>query len=445
MALQALLGSGFARDTGVLMAGTATAQVLIVAASPILTRLYQPEHLGMLGLVLSVSSVLGPLACWRYEQAIILPAEDKAAAPILRLALLTTGVMVLVSVVVVVSTGPWLAVTFGRPAVRDWLWVIPALLSLAGLYQALRLSLSRSRRYGSIALGRVARVGVSTGAQIGVGWLIAPGAAGLVGGYLLGMALETLVLLGAAKQLIAAGLGAGGGARELRLLALRYRKFPLFAVPGALSNVLALELPTLLLAAVFTPTDVGFYWLSNRLLIMPAALVGETTGIVFSQRLAAMRAHGQSGAALTTRLFTFLVVLALLPMGALLAVAPGLFGLVFGPAWSEAGRYAQALVPAQLMLFATLPLTQAFFVYEKQELGLVWNAAFLVVSVASFALGASLGGALGAVQCYSLASALMYGVVVLLAFFWSGGVLRQIPEYLSTWHTGRPIRAEVAA
>jgi hypothetical protein len=97
------------------------------------------------------------------------------------------------------------------------------------------------------------------------------------------------------------------------------------------------------------------------------------------------------------------------------------------------------------MLFATLPLTQAFFVYEKQELGLIWNAAFLVVSVASVALGASLGGALGAVQCYSLASALMYGVVVLLAFFWSGGVLRQIPEYLSTWHTGRPIRAEVAA
>ena len=385
MPLQALLGSGFARDTGVLMAGTATAQVLIVAASPILTRLYQPEHLGMLGLVLSVSSVLGPLACWRYEQAIILPAEDKAAALILRLALLTTSVMVLVSVVVVVSTGPWLAVTFGRPAARDWLWVIPALLSLAGLYQALRLSLSRSRRYGSIALGRVARVGVSTGAQIGVGWLIAPGAAGLVGGYLLGMALETLVLLGAAKQLIAAGLGAGGGARELRLLALRYRKFPLF------------------------------------------------------------RAHGQSGAALTTRLFTFLVVLALLPMGVLLAVAPGLFGLVFGPAWSEAGRYAQALVPAQLMLFAALPLTQAFFVYENQELGLVWNASFLVVSVASFALGASLGGALGAVQCYSLASALMYGVVVLLAFSWSGGVLRQIPEYLSTWHTGRPIRAEVAA
>jgi O-antigen/teichoic acid export membrane protein len=440
-----LLASSFARDTGVLMAGTATAQVLTVAASPVLTRLYLPEHLGVLGLILSVYSVLGPLACWRYEQAIILPAEDEAAAPILRLALLTTGIMLLVSLVVVLSIGPRLAATFARPAARDWLWVIPALLPLAGLYQALRLALCRSRRFGSIALGRVARAGIGGGVQIGVGWLIAPGAAGLVAGYLLGIALESLVLLGAAKRLVGAGLGAGCGLGELKFLAFRYRKFPLFAVPGALSNLLALELPTLLLAILFTPKDVGFYWLSSRLLIMPAALVGETTGAVFSQRLAAMRARGQSGAALTTRLFTCLLILALVPIGVLLVVAPGLFGLVFGPDWVEAGQYARALVPAQLMLFAALPLTQAFFVYEKQELGLIWNLAFLAVSVGSFAAGASVGGALGAVQFYSIGSALMYGLVVLLVFFWSGGSLRQIPAYLSGGGSKRTAQVEVPA
>jgi lipopolysaccharide exporter len=444
-AVQRLLGSSFARDTGVLMAGTATAQVLTVAASPLLTRLYLPEHVGVLGLILSIYSVLGPLACWRYEQALILPAEDEAAAPILRLALVTTGIMLLVSLVLVLSAGPRLVAIFGRPAARDWLWVVPVLLPIAGLYQALRVALCRSRRFGSVALGRVARAGVGGAVQIGIGWLIAPGVLGLVGGYFLGLALESLVLLGAAKQLLEAGLGSGGGVRELKLLALRYRKFPLFAVPGALSNLLALELPTLLLAFVFTPADVGFYWLSNRLLIVPSALFGETTGAVLSQRLAAMRARGESGAALTTRLFTCLLVLALVPMGVLGVVAPGLFGLVFGPDWSEAGQYARALVPAQLMLFAALPLTQAFFVYEKQELGLLWNLAFLAVSVASFALGAVLGGAAGAVQAYSLGSALMYVVVVILAFVWSGGSLRQIPEYLATGQRSRRAGAEVAA
>jgi O-antigen/teichoic acid export membrane protein len=110
--------------------------------------------------------------------------------------------------------------------------------------------------------------------------------------------------------------------------------------------------------------------------------------------------------------------------------APSVFGFVFGPAWEAAGQYARALVPAQLMLFVAYPLTQAFFVYEKQEAGLLWNIGFLAMSAGTFAVGAYLGGALAAVQWYSLGSVVMYGLVAALAFFWSGGRVREVPDYV---------------
>jgi O-antigen/teichoic acid export membrane protein len=126
-----------------------------------------------------------------------------------------------------------------------------------------------------------------------------------------------------------------------------------------------------------------------------------------------------------------LLGIGLIPMAVIGIAAPGAFGLIFGSAWEPAGHYARALVPAQLMLFVAYPLTQAFFVYEKQEAGLVWNVGFLAMSAASFAGGAYLGGALGAVQGYSLGSVLMYGLVAVMAFSWSGGRLGEVPSYIA--------------
>jgi lipopolysaccharide exporter len=415
----------------VLLVGTSVGQVLNVAASPIIARLYAPEHLGVLGLLVSAYSVLTPLACWRYDQAIMLPARHHTAARLLQLSLLITASMVTVSFVLVLLAGRPLAVLLGRPALADWMWAVPLLLLLAGVYQALRTWLGRMQRFGSIAAGRIARGGLGTGAQVGLGWLLGSSVVGLVGGYWLGPVVEALVLAGAACRVPGARLRAPVMLLRLAALARRHRKFPLFAVPGNLSNYLAIEAPTLLLGALYSPTDVGLYWLSYRVLALPTALVGEAVSTVFFQRMAALRSRGRSGAALTTQVFVALFGVAVVPMALFFAVAPALFRMVFGPTWLEAADYARALVPAELMLFAAFPLTQAFVVYEKQEVGLLWNLAFVLVSTGTFALGALSGGPLASVQWYSLGSAAMYGLVVVMAFRWSGGVPRSIPAYLA--------------
>jgi O-antigen/teichoic acid export membrane protein len=436
--LAAALGSRFARDTRALMIGTGVGQILNVAASPILARLYLPEHFGVLGLLVACYSVLTPLACWRYDQAIMLPAQPAGAARLLQLSLATNAVMVGLSAVVVAVAGRPVALLIGQPLLADWLWTLPLLLLLAGLYQTLRVWLGRARRFGSIALGRISRAGVGTAAQLGLGWLLGPGPLGLVGGYWLGPATEAVVLAVATWRSPGTRPRSEFRPRRLKVLALRHRKFPLFAVPANLSNYAAVEGPTVLLAVLYSPTEVGLYWLSYRLLALPTALAGEAVSTVFFQRMAAMRGRGVRGAALTTQVFVALLGVGVIPLAVVFVLAPSLFPFVFGPAWTQAAYYAQALVPAELMLFAAFPLTQAFFVYEKQEIGLLWNLAFLAVTIAAFGIGAATGGPLASVRWYSIGSACMYALVVALAFRWSGGEIREIPNYLFQGLSVRP-------
>ena len=65
--------SSFATDTLKLVTGTTLAQIISVLASPLVTRLYGPEAYGLLALFNLITSIIGVIACMRYELAIMLP------------------------------------------------------------------------------------------------------------------------------------------------------------------------------------------------------------------------------------------------------------------------------------------------------------------------------------------------------------------------------------
>jgi O-antigen/teichoic acid export membrane protein len=81
--------SPFASDILKLVSGTAFAQIITILASPILTRLYSPEAFGFLAIFISITSIVGVIACMRYELAIMLPKSDEKAANLLALCLLS--------------------------------------------------------------------------------------------------------------------------------------------------------------------------------------------------------------------------------------------------------------------------------------------------------------------------------------------------------------------
>ena len=59
----------FARSVSVLVGGTAAGQIIVMAASPILTRLYSPEDFGLLSVYAGLLGILGVIASLRYQLA----------------------------------------------------------------------------------------------------------------------------------------------------------------------------------------------------------------------------------------------------------------------------------------------------------------------------------------------------------------------------------------
>jgi O-antigen/teichoic acid export membrane protein len=55
--------TSFATDVLKLASGTTLTQIIVVLASPLLTRLYGPEAFGFLALFTSITSIIGVIAC----------------------------------------------------------------------------------------------------------------------------------------------------------------------------------------------------------------------------------------------------------------------------------------------------------------------------------------------------------------------------------------------
>ena len=77
-----LIKKPFVRNVITVSSGTAIAQVIAVACSPIITRLYKPEALGVIGVFLAITGIIRSVGSLSYANAIVLPKKDEDAKAI---------------------------------------------------------------------------------------------------------------------------------------------------------------------------------------------------------------------------------------------------------------------------------------------------------------------------------------------------------------------------
>ena len=107
------------------MGGTIGSQVLSIVAAPLLTRLYTPDDFGIVVVYTSILAIIGIVASLRYELAIPLPESDQAAENIVALSLLVALGVAMLSGIVVLFFGEYLARLLGVPILESYLWLLP--------------------------------------------------------------------------------------------------------------------------------------------------------------------------------------------------------------------------------------------------------------------------------------------------------------------------------
>ena len=111
-----------------LMGGSVIAQILGIIAAPIITRIYGPASYGISTLFASITSIIGVVACLRYEMSIMLPEKDEDAASMLVTSFLFVFITTLLVSLCVFFLGEQVTYLLKAPELADYLWLTPAMV-----------------------------------------------------------------------------------------------------------------------------------------------------------------------------------------------------------------------------------------------------------------------------------------------------------------------------
>ena len=374
------LSSQFLVNSALMISGSAAAQLITIALSPIITRLYAPEDLGKLALYTAIVSLLAVLATGQYQSAIMLPKKDSYARQIAYMAL---GLSMLFSAALFVAMllfGSAINTGLADKSLGYALYLIPLGVLAMGCFATLSMWFSRAKKFKGLSLGHVGMSIANNATSIAIGFKTIT-SNGVIIGHVTGQVMAASYLLVKFVKERRYSIN------KLHIYALmkRYKKFPLVTLPHSLFSTLSLHLPSLLLIGLYSPVIAGIYFLANRVANVPISILSQSLHQVLFEAFSREKAV----APLYRKRF-WQMNMTFLPLFALLwFIAPMLFAFVFGEDWGEAGEYVRVIVPLFYCKFmSNLFTTPIYFLYERQG----ENFVFSVLIVLSAALSLIYGG-----------------------------------------------------
>ncbi len=377
--------TGFRGPVLTLLSGSAVAAVISFGAQIILARLYTPTDFGVANYFISVLSILITFSSLRYEDAVMLPADDREAAALGWGALLLVGgfsLALLGLTPVREQAAAWVEV----PGLAPFVPLIPAALFSMRLFKVLENWHTRKSAFRKVSRVQVSSNLMMSAYRLAVGFARpAPGAGGLIGGFVAAQVLGAAIYGRHAVRAWGRTFREAFAWAPIRAGYLRYYTFSVFSTPSALIGIVLIRLPLLLLPLIGFSEDVlGRYAVATNLMAIPFSLIGTSVGQVFFVQAAEARRSGGLGR-LLENVHQRLVMLGIFPTLAVMLAGPQLCGLIYGPEWREAGVYLQLLAAWLFLAAVVSPLTYVYDVLEKQRAALIVNLTSLALLAAALA------------------------------------------------------------
>jgi len=146
---------GFVQNVAVLVGGTSGGVLLVLIASPLLTRLYKPEDFGILAVFTSLLFIINSFSSLKYEFAIPIAESDQEASSI---AVLCLAIVITVSLVSVFSISFWgqeISALMNEQGLKKHLWLLPIAILIAGLHKVCSYWALRMNSYNSLASAKL--------------------------------------------------------------------------------------------------------------------------------------------------------------------------------------------------------------------------------------------------------------------------------------------------
>ncbi len=378
--------SPFVQNTLKLVLGAGIAQVITFLVSPVLTRLYTPEDLGLFTFFISIVGLFALIATLRYEIAIIFPKEDKDAINIVSLSVIIAfGLSFLLLILVILYRFLLSEQLPLNPVLSRWLYLLPVLVFFLGLGNIFQNWMIRKKEYRFISVGKIINSLGNNLTALFLG-LIGIGTWGLLIGNLTGTFLFVL-LLGICVYRSGQFRKDEFDHSSLVPFARKYKDLPTSYTLQSILETFQNYGIIYLAKIFFSSSVVGFYALSLRILQAPLWLIGSSISQVYMKEAAERFNKNEDLEELLIKTIKLSGLVALPMLIILLAGGPWLFAFIFGSAWREAGIYAQILAPWMFFDFIRYCIAQSPLVVGRTRSMFHISIIGNVVMIACFCIG----------------------------------------------------------
>lgn len=407
-----LIGHPFVQNIAILGSGTAIAQAVNIAATPLLAALYGPDSFGVMAIFMGLILVAGSMASLTYESAIVLSREHDEAEALI--ALCVTIVSVVTVIVFAALAGYYLTSSDPGMAMDAGLLVlVPLGVFFLGVFNVASNWMTRLEAFKAISAANVVRSVGGTAAQLVLS-VFGGGSLGLIFGRIFGQAAATVYLL-VRGRLIAHRFWFRSP-QTFRAVVRRYYRFPVYRAPQAAIVHIADQAPAFALGFFFGPAYAGLYWIAHRILSLPCTILTESTAKVYYAEATKRHQNRDSLMPLLLKTVAGLASVAFLPSIILAFFAPDLLS-VLGSEWQPAGVYVQWMTLWLFFRFSCSPVMATYMILDNQKALLVIDSIAMMVRFPSIVLAGTFGNPLLLVIMLSVFESLKIIVTVFHILF----------------------------
>lgn len=257
-----------------IISGSALAQIIAIAAIPLLARLYTPEDTAYFALMMGVGTVVAAFASLRLELAIPLPEDALVSRQLFWVSIVATVAVMPISAVVVLVAA-W-AFSLGPLPLDPLDWILLSIfIFVLCLFQSVSQLAIRMRAYSMLGRLPVIQMAGTVFAQIGLGF------AGLGRGLFLGGVIGRCTGVVRVSKTCELHIDQIPSPTDMRRLLREYWRFPVIFAPAAAVEVLGSNLSALMLPALYGFSAAGLFAMATRVSALPATILSQSAGQVF--------------------------------------------------------------------------------------------------------------------------------------------------------------------
>lgn len=393
-----------------ILSGSVVAQLLGIAAVPVMSRLYSPESTAHYSLLLGISSVLASFASLRLDLAIPIPNEVSESRNLFWVAVFTPLFVLSLSGLVagLMSTGGF----WGQTGLTwvDCAAIAVFVMVLSVFTAASQLSI-RLRSYSLLSQIPVIQMIGTLAAQTAFGFL------GFSRGLFLGGMVGRFFGLTRLARSCDVHFRQAPNLQEAKRLMKRYWRFPALFAPASSIGVLGSNMAVLMLPALFGFGPAGLYAMAYKVAGVPMTIINQSAGQVFLGEFARSTTPADS-LRVFLRWSSALLLMALVVATGIWLLAPLLLPWLLGEGWAGTAQIAQYTgVMAGAAIFGS-PIQHVWTVRQRALLQFVWNLLRVGVTAGIIWAGAQAGDSMAeVVSTLAVATVIVYGLAWLGCLF----------------------------